>query len=225
METSLNDTGSYCREMEAALRGWLPQGAGIRCMPASVHYEISMHERARIQGAVAVRQAEFVGGRWCAHEAMRQLGKDIADLPAGPLGSPLWPDGITGSITHESGVCAAVAMPGYGFKGIGIDLFDQRRDTDMNQLCGLILHHREGECCPVSNRPLTRLKLAFSAKEAVVKAVSTTAGKFLDMRDIRLSVTDGNFDAVLDGLSLAVKGHWTVIGPYILSLALFHSFE
>ena len=70
--------------------------------------ELHPEERAAVLPMVSGRQAEFAAGRACARAALADLGV------TGPVGraadrSPSWPVGVTGSITHTSGFCIAVA--------------------------------------------------------------------------------------------------------------------
>lgn len=73
--------------------------------------------------AVEKRRQEFAAGRVSASRAMASLG-----VPARPVGmasdrSPIWPDGIVGSISHSGTVAmAAVACRSSGIVAIGLDI-------------------------------------------------------------------------------------------------------
>lgn len=72
--------------------------------------------------AVAKRKAEYVGGRFCAMEAIAaQTGQPAAPVTAGPRGEPVWPPGLVGSITHTNGFAAAAVADAARFRSLGMD--------------------------------------------------------------------------------------------------------
>lgn len=69
--------------------------------------------------ASPARLARYAGGRAAAHLAMAQIGLPPRALPVGPNGAPVWPGGVSGSITH----CADLSLAAVVTEGtIGIDL-------------------------------------------------------------------------------------------------------
>ena len=61
-------------------------------------------------GMAPARLDEFASARAAARAAMAALGPVVA-IPRGPQRQPVWPEGITGTITHTRGHClAAVAV-------------------------------------------------------------------------------------------------------------------
>ena len=79
-------------------------------------------ERALVAHAVDIRKAEFGDARWCAHQALADLGRDSSQpILRGERGMPLWPSAVSGSLTHTNGCLAdrnrpvgAVAKSGGG---------------------------------------------------------------------------------------------------------------
>ena len=71
-------------------------------------------EEPTVERAVERRRAEFSAGRQAARQAM---GRDVA-IPMAIDRSPVWPEGVTGSISHAGGW--AMAAVGEGM--IGLDL-------------------------------------------------------------------------------------------------------
>jgi 4'-phosphopantetheinyl transferase EntD len=63
-----------------------------------------------IAGAGIKRQQEFCSGRFCAHQALDRLGYHDIPLLADQYGAPVWPCGITGSISHSGGIAVAAAV-------------------------------------------------------------------------------------------------------------------
>ena len=79
-------------------------------------------EQAQVSGAVDVRKGEFGDARWCAHQALKELGLRSDDaILRGERGMPLWPAGCTGSLTHTEGFRAAVAAPTRYVLSMGLD--------------------------------------------------------------------------------------------------------
>lgn len=72
--------------------------------------------------AVPERQAEFLAGRYCAREALRELGcGDVGMLGLRADRAPQWPAGVVGSITHTGGFAWAAATRAAVCCGVGID--------------------------------------------------------------------------------------------------------
>lgn len=197
-----------------ALRSILPSGFVALGALADEALPIPAADLAVIQGAVPQRRAEFVGGRWCAHQALRAVGLPALHLPPGPLGAPCWPAGALGSITHDAGHCLAVAGPASVLRGIGIDWCD---DDYLDTLMGVadqILAASERDSLVHSYDPARYLQRVFCAKEAVVKAVSTTLGRFIELNEITIQGDSTEFvarisgcNAFINGVHLSVRAH------------------
>ncbi|HEX2760306.1 MAG TPA: hypothetical protein VHM27_07320, partial [Rhizomicrobium sp.] len=78
-------------------------------------------ENALVEKAAPKRRREFALGRACARAALEKLGHGGAVIGRGSNGAPLWPQGITGSITHTRDYAAAVVGEARHFSGIGVD--------------------------------------------------------------------------------------------------------
>lgn len=149
---------------------------------AALHDE----EKRQIEQAVGRRQQEFADGRWCAHRAMVTLGvpPDSAQAPIlrGPHGMPLFPKGITGSITHTVGDswayrAAVVAAVGTGEMPVSVGV-----DAEPSApLPGGILERiaSSGERRLVGGDPVAA-RLLFSVKESIFKVCYPLVGEFLD---------------------------------------------
>ena len=156
---------------EAIGRSVLP--AGVAIASASVEDDAGPlwpAEAAAVASAVPSRQAEFAAGRQAVRRALGDLGLAPGPIPQGEDRAPVWPAGVTGSITHGAGIClAAVARTG-PLRAIGIDL-----EPDAPLPEGL----EAAICTPAERAWLDRQppqqrarlgRLVFSAKEAAYKA-------------------------------------------------------
>lgn len=80
-------------------------------------------EEAGLQRATEGRRREFRAGRALARQALGALGVVTTTIPTADDRSPVWPEGIAGSITHCRDLCAAaVAQKADGFLSIGLDV-------------------------------------------------------------------------------------------------------
>jgi 4'-phosphopantetheinyl transferase EntD len=67
--------------------------------------------------------------------------------------------------------------------------------------------------------PPPELPLTFSAKESAIKALSATAGRFIDLAEIRLTFGEpGRFEAAFGGV--AVQGRWQRAGEFLVTAAV-----
>ncbi|MGW0790551.1 4'-phosphopantetheinyl transferase family protein [Streptomyces sp. NPDC002911] len=79
-------------------------------------------EEARLVAtSVERRRHEFAAVRACARRAMAALGLPPAPVMRGHRGTPLWPEGTVGSMTHCDGYRAAVLARASEVRALGID--------------------------------------------------------------------------------------------------------
>ncbi|MFM9994461.1 MAG: 4'-phosphopantetheinyl transferase [Phycisphaerales bacterium] len=78
-------------------------------------------ECAAVASAVPTRRAEFAAGRALARRLLARLGIEHAVLPVGSDRAPIWPEGITGSISHAQGLCVAAVARRADVAALGID--------------------------------------------------------------------------------------------------------
>lgn len=132
------------------------------------------------------KQIEFASGRAAAHFALNQIGfSNAVAILRGQKGEPLWPEGITGSITHCYPWNVAVAAKCFNPMAIGVDLEATERvqGTDVSEL---ICHSTELDWVHSGNSQ-ERLTMIFSAKEAVYKAFYPLCRRYIDFKDVELT--------------------------------------
>lgn len=143
-------------------------------------------ETASLVAAVPRRRAEFSTGRKCARAAMAQLGISAQALLPQPDRTPLWPEGITGSITHTLQHCAAaVGRRSDGIEAIGIDLEPATSLPEglWENICSadeLAAAEAAGYSAALAPR------LLFGAKEAAFKAQFLLSRTMLEFSDLEL---------------------------------------
>ncbi len=71
--------------------------------------------------AAPKRRAEFLAGRHAAKLALERLGQR-APVGRNLDGTPAWPSGVTGSISHGGGIACAAVAPQRNYQSLGIDV-------------------------------------------------------------------------------------------------------
>jgi 4'-phosphopantetheinyl transferase EntD len=151
---------------------------------------LSTDEAEAVKNAVPKRVREFAAGRACARRALRELGIHDSVIRVAPDRQPVWPEGTAGSISHTTGLCAAVVAPRHLLPGLGVDcevVGKVGRDL-WPTICG----SEEAAWCsalPVGERHAA-VALIFSAKEAFYKCQYPLTAEWLDFHDIRVEPLD-----------------------------------
>jgi 4'-phosphopantetheinyl transferase EntD len=146
-------------------------------------------EEELIARAVEGRRREFVTARACAREALRAFGYPDAPIGRGKGREPLWPAGMSGSITHCAGYRAAAVVRTADVDLLGIDA--EPAEPLPADVAAMVTVPGEPEM-------LTRLtatdpaipwgRLLFSAKESVYKAWFPVTGRWLGFDEARLDI-------------------------------------
>jgi enterobactin synthetase component D len=159
---------------------------------------------ARVAGAVRKRQVEFAAGRFCAREALRQIGCASADASFGwrDHGAPDWPTGIVGAITHSAGVASAAVASTVDAHAIGLDVERLlKRDVARETLAHIATRDEVSTCGDAAGwSEAEALTLVFSAKETIFKCLYAAVGRYFDFHDAEIVSVDastGRFDARL----------------------------
>jgi 4'-phosphopantetheinyl transferase EntD len=161
------------------------------------------------RAVLSVRRASGAG-RDIARSLCGKLGVPVAAIPRSPRRYPLWPAGITGSITHDAEFAAAVIAPADRFGGVGIDIEPAVPLTpEIRSLVG-----QPEEWASLSNFALCD-KALFSIKEAVFKAVYPRDGIFLDFNNVTVA-----FGPRTATISYGGTVHWRILNsPRVLAIA------
>jgi len=143
-------------------------------------------ERAAITGAK--RRREYASVRVCAREAMDEIGVAPTAILNAADRSPVWPNGVVGSLTHNDDYCAAAVARKGQIVSVGIDLEQDAVLTEelWDSVCTvseLAWLHRH----PVDLRGRLA-KILFSAKESFFKCWYPVHHRFLEFQDVALSV-------------------------------------
>lgn len=165
---------------------------------------IHPEEEIHVARSAEKRRRDFALGRACARAALAGLGHGEAAIGKGENGAPLWPPGITGSITHTQGYAAALVGESGRFAGIGIDA--ERAGGVTGDLWPRLLSLSEQQWLETYADPLLAATLLFSAKEACYKAWGLKEA--LPFREIEVALEDGGF--------VATRADARICGRYVV---------
>jgi 4'-phosphopantetheinyl transferase EntD len=146
-------------------------------------------EAEYVRRAVPKRRHEFTLGRLCAREALARLGIHNFPLLAGADREPLWPRGITGSISHCERFCGAVAARA-PVRSIGVDV--EPRAPLPAEIMDLVCTENERRWIARDTQANDWAKLIFSAKESVYKCYYPLTGILLDFADVEITIHEAS---------------------------------
>jgi 4'-phosphopantetheinyl transferase EntD len=177
-------------ELEAALRDMLgPSVAVALTDPRDPVDDLMPEEQAHIARAIPKRRFEFAAGRRAARQALAELGQPSTAIPQAPDRSPIWPDGLTGSITHCDTLCIAALAPQTCHRSLGIDIEPATPlSADLEPVIATPSEQRALAALPPARR-LHMAKQIFCAKEALYKAQHPITGLRLEFQDVELDLT------------------------------------
>ena len=205
-------------QVRLALEEPLPQELALIAMPL---------ELAR---AVPRRQAQFRAGRYCAMKALEAIDRRFAghDVRRAASGAPVWPDGVTGSITHTDDFAAAAVAPSVDTASLGIDTERIMSSAQAAQVADLVASEREvAEVCRAGLSRLEAVTLAFSAKESIFKCLHPITGRYFDFRDVRIDSVDAHgktFTArLVQTLSPSFRAESTLQGGFEIEAPWVHT--
>lgn len=154
-------------------------------------------ETATIARANDKRRREFSAGRAAVRQAMHRMGLPAMPLPADDTRAPVWPDAVTGSISHNDRVCIAVVADARSVPALGIDIEEVRplEPELFPDICTLP-ERAWLSTQPEQDRGLLA-KLIFSAKECAYKCQFTLSRTFLEFHDLEITadLETGQFEA------------------------------
>lgn len=137
---------------------------------------------ARVGKAVAKRQSEFLAGRLLAQEGQQQLGFAPKDVAIAESRAPVWPKGLTGSLTHAKGRCAAILSTDLS-QSFGIDCEAIATGTSLDAIQKQTLTATDR----MTIKSPKEATCVFSAKEALFKALYPQVGRFFGFDAAELS--------------------------------------
>jgi enterobactin synthetase component D len=142
-------------------------------------------ERFLSPRACPKKKTEFFLGRAAVGYALRELG-EYGHVLRGGDGAPIWPDGISGSITHCWPWAAALVVRSRRPLAVGIDL-ENLEKVARSDISNVICTPAELDWLRQGFSFHERLGMIFSAKEAVYKGIYPWCKQYIDFQDVELS--------------------------------------
>ncbi|MCE7534917.1 4'-phosphopantetheinyl transferase family protein [Aliivibrio fischeri] len=142
------------------------------------------------------RRKEYLVGRLCARKALELAGKINPQSPNSNIdGSPKWPDGFVGSISHTEHIAAASVTRLYHYSNLGIDIEPIMNKNTCNIICNEILVPEEDYFLRPkileSFQKEQYTTLIFSAKESIYKSLYKDVGNFFGFDSLCLEKAEG----------------------------------
>jgi 4'-phosphopantetheinyl transferase EntD len=151
--------------------------------PGDEHALLPEEAAALATSVLKVRRASGAA-RIVARELLAKIGLPHRALPKGRGGAPVWPNGIVGSMSHDSRIAIAAIAPSRNFSALGIDIEPAEiLPPELLDLVTTPLERSHIDEDPCGGR------LLFAAKEAVYKAVYPLDQTFLDHHDVEVSLS------------------------------------
>lgn len=151
-------------------------------------------EEPLIAKSVPKRRNEFVTARYCARQALVELGSDPVPILKGEKGEPCWPDGFVGSLTHCEGFRGAVVGRRDEVRSVGIDA-EPHGVLPQGVLDAVSLPAERGELRALP-AGVHWDRVLFCAKEATYKAWFPLTRRWLGFEDAHITFdVDGSGEA------------------------------
>ncbi|TXI37128.1 MAG: 4'-phosphopantetheinyl transferase superfamily protein [Nitrosomonas sp.] len=142
---------------------------------------------------------DFCKGRYCAHQALEKIGYLAFPILRDEYGAPIWPEGITGSISHSGDAAAAVVARKTNIQGIGLDL--QKREIFPSAVLSVLFHDEEVASFLSIPSDLADLYAyaIFSAKESAIKCFYAARQYLAHLNEIVIAMdwSSGTFSAFI----------------------------
>ncbi len=149
---------------------------------------LSEAEKSIIERASAQRVSHFSTGRYCAKQALKQVGIANAEILMSEDKQPLWPEGIVGSISHTKNMVGAVVADAGKLVSIGLDI-ETIGGVKPDMWDMLYLQSEQEWLNTFSGEELAfYTTLLFSGKEAFYKFQHPITKTFLDFTDVGITV-------------------------------------
>ena len=148
---------------------------------------------------VPKKKAHFLGGRYCAHQALSMMKKkDLGvsensennhdhhiSIKRNEQGAPIWPEGVIGSITHTENFIGAVVESSEKLRGVGIDTEKVLGPQSVVMVESLVATEEEKKK-GLAFDPFEYFTLIYSAKESIFKCLNPIIQKYIEFHDVTI---------------------------------------
>lgn len=188
----------------------------------SLYPTLNVHCPQSIKNSVIKRQAEFLAGRYAALRVLQKLDMPTCNIPIGNNRSPVWPQGVVGSISHSNTTAICAAARNNHYQHLGIDIESKLSLALVNEIEKIIINTNEANLLRSSsthNLSFTdAFTLVYSAKESLFKALHPEVNNYFDFSAAELTKLCNKtkqFELVLlQDLSLKLTAGTLFIGKF-----------
>ncbi|MFB6434925.1 MAG: 4'-phosphopantetheinyl transferase [Candidatus Malihini olakiniferum] len=155
-----------------------------------LYHRIDVPLSAKLSRSVPKRRAEFLAGRYLARHVLEKLGINRFTLLSGQDRSPVWPENLCGSLSHnKDSVLCAIHRRSEVFSGVGVDVETLMNGDRADSLWPGIIDEEEHQWLQGVDMPFFQaLTLSFSAKESLFKALYPTVQHYFNFLDAQMTV-------------------------------------
>jgi len=179
----------------------------------------------QLKEATIARKLEFLSGRFHTKQALTALGdiRATETIPIHKNRSPIWPHGVTGSISHTHIYAGAAVVKTKDAQGIGFDIEHVFSKDLKEKIKYLICSPNEWDSIQISEKidDCLKLTLIYSAKEAIYKCLSPITNVFIDFQDVsitELNLISSTFSARLNSpFSLRIESKTVPEGSFAIN--------
>jgi len=161
-------------------------GVGHRLIADGDELALLPEELDAFAGSVIRVRRASGAARIVARQLLSRFGQAPHAIPRSTGGKPIWPNGIVGSMAHDSKIAIAAVAAQKDFLGIGIDI--EPAEPLVPDLLDIVATAKERET--IQDDPCGG-RLLFAVKEAIYKTVYPLDGVFLDHHDVEVSLSAG----------------------------------
>jgi 4'-phosphopantetheinyl transferase EntD len=194
----------------------LPNSVFGSCFSTDFYTETELMpaEKLLARSWASKRIMDFSTGRYCAREALNELGITGAEILIGTQREPLWPIGMVGSISHAEGFAGAIVGDEKTVMSIGLDIESLGRVK--KEMWYLLFTNFEQEF--LNQWPLKLQEYYstafFSLKESFYKFQFPLTRTFLNFTDVEIDFFDERFEIkILKALQTQVDR--TILNPVL----------
>jgi 4'-phosphopantetheinyl transferase EntD len=193
----------------------LPAAAGEGAGEISDEVLARLHEDERRHAVTLkpVRRLTWVGGRLALRAALDDLGIQAGAILQTPRGAPRLPADVTGSISHKERLAVGLAAAGVDGWCVGVDI--ERVVARHPDLARYVLRPEERERLSPPSDPgyQAAVLAAFSAKEAIYKALDPFVGRMVGFDEVAVRHRDDGTAEVTLHLGAGARARAGDAGP------------
>lgn len=174
-------------DIASSLLGFFPESMDYKYSDIGVNLQpVHRLEEECTRRFCSSRRREFIVGRMCARYLLERIGVKDFPLLVGDSRSPLWPEGIVGSITHQDSHCLVIAGGRDCNMSVGVDV-ETIQSIDCDSQKQLFTKAEiEFNSAQHKGSESSFYIMAFSIKEAIFKCLYPLVREYIEFHDVQV---------------------------------------